>query len=48
MDLKILRRLDKTTRIKEKINLTKLFIKRKKAEYEELQAELEKTYKYEQ
>lgn len=26
--------------IKEKINLTKLFIKRKKAEYEELQAEL--------
>lgn len=27
--------------IKEKINLTKLFIDRKKAEYEELQAELE-------
>lgn len=27
--------------VKEKINLTKLFIKRKKAEYEELQAELE-------
>lgn len=29
--------------IKEKINLTKLFIDRKKAEYEELQAELDRS-----